>query len=149
MPARQNNLSQYKNDVSFMLRDTLETFQVISENLSFIFGSNSGNIQRAISEALKDFDEVEHPFEIIQNSSLSEFQRAGFYGAQLRLKRDLVSNANERLRAILSSIDRSFFRSVFIKWVDIINNFLGSLSSAFGIAEALKELKDCLRDSLP
>ncbi|UII78585.1 hypothetical protein [Flagellimonas sp. CMM7] len=149
MPARENNLSEYKHDVSFMLRDTLESFQLISDNLSTIFGSNIISIKRAVDETLKDFDEVERPFEVIQNSSLSEFQRAGFYGAQLRLKRDLVSNANERLRATLSSIDISIFRPVFIKWVDIINNFLGSLSSAFGIAEALKELKDCLRDSLP
>ena len=34
----------------------------------------------------------------------------------------------------------------FDKWVNIINNFLFSLVSATGLGEALKELKDCLRN---
>jgi hypothetical protein len=77
------------------------------------------------------------------------FQRAGFYGAQLKVKERQVSEANATLRQRLVGGVRQLWNKPFKKWIDIINNFLGSLASATGLSEALKELKDCLRDELP
>jgi len=60
-----------------------------------------------------------------------------------------VSKANAILRVRIAGGVRQLWQRPFKKWIDIINNFLGSLASATGLSEALKELKDCLRDELP
>ena len=60
-----------------------------------------------------------------------------------------MHTANGRLREAIASGLRSVWNRPFRRWVDVINNFLGSIIAASGIAEALKELKDCLRDELP
>jgi hypothetical protein len=92
-----------------------------------------------------------HPEALIFETPKENFQRAGLYGAQLNIKERQVQEANSQVQESLSLLQstRGFFRSPFKKWIDRINNFLGSLASATGVSEALKELKDCLRDELP
>jgi hypothetical protein len=86
---------------------------------------------------------------LIYEAPRENFQRAGLYGAQLNIKERQVSRANTTLRERLTGGIREFWKKPFKKWIDIINNFLSSLASATGLSEALKELKDCLRDELP
>ena len=126
---------------------------MIEENTHRLFDKNHNEIRSAISEYLKDFiDNTDdsgliHPEVMIYSSPIENFQKAGFYGAQLNLKERQVKKANSRFRQLLN---RSLGRiRIPIKWIDIINNFLGSLASATGVGEALKELKDCIRDEIP
>jgi len=86
---------------------------------------------------------------LIYATSKEDLQRAGFYGVQLALKERQVHRANAGLRQRLAQGLRALWQKPFKKWVDVINNFLGSLVSAAGVGEVIKELKDCLRDELP
>jgi hypothetical protein len=90
-----------------------------------------------------------HPEALVHEAPSANYQRAGFYGVQLQVKERQVTNANKTLREQIASGVRSLWNRPFKKWVDVINNFLGSFSAATGLSEAIKELKDCLRDELP
>lgn len=155
MPLNEENLSEVKARVFSMFTDTIDTFKMIEENAEFLFGENSDQMKSAINEYLDDFmrknsiSNQPHPEALIYQAPLSNFQTAGLYGVQLDVKERQVKNANETVRKSMSQRIRSAFRRPFTKWIDIINNFLGSLVSAVGAGEALKELKDCLRDELP
>lgn len=155
MPLNEENLREVKGRVFAMYMDTINTFELIEENAEFLFGENSDQMKSAINEYLDDFirknniSKEKHPEALIYEAPLKSFQTAGLYGVQLDVKERQVKNANQNVRNSLSQRIRSVFRRPFIKWIDIINNFLGSLVSAVGAGEALKELKDCMRDELP
>lgn len=155
MPLADNDLRDVQNRVMRMFMDTIATFELIEKNAETLYGDRSAEVRTAINEYLDDFlrnttaSGEKHPEALIYQASRHSFQRAGFYGAQLRLKERQVSTANATLRDRLSAGVRGLWKKPFKKWVDIINNFLGSLASATGLSEALKELKDCLRDELP
>jgi hypothetical protein len=153
MPLSINDLQDVKGRVLRMFLDTIATFEFIANNSESIFGDRSREVRAAISEYLDDFlrnpvaSGEEHPETLIYRTSLQSFQRTGFYGAQLQIKERQVLSANARLREQLAI--GQFWNKPFKKWIDVINNFLGSLAAATGLSEALKELKDCLRDELP
>jgi hypothetical protein len=138
-----------------MFMDTIKTIEAIEENADVLFGTNAADVKEAINEYLKDFirntsgSGETHPEVLVYKTSREQFQRAGLYGTQLNVKERHVTQANEALRESLTRRVRSLFRGPFKKWVDRINNFLSSIASATGLGEALKELKDCLRDELP
>lgn len=137
-----------------MFMDTIQTIEAIEKNADVLFDKNADKIREAINEYLDDFirntagSGESHPENLIYKTTRQKFQRAGLYGAQLAVKERHVTRANKELRESLTQPGRSFFRSPFKKWIDRINNFLGSVTSATGIGEAIKELKDCLRDEL-
>ena len=112
-------------------------------------------MKAAINEYFNDFFDrtkqsgEKYPEVLIYQTTKEKFQNAGFYGAQLDLKEKQVNEANSVLRDKLKENFGNLWRLPFKKWADIINNFLGSLVSATGFGEALKELKDCLRNELP
>lgn len=155
MPLSDNALREVQSRVLRMLMDTIATFEVIEQNAEAIYGESAPDVRAAINEYLDDFlrdtgaSGEAHPETLIYRTPRQNFQRAGFYGAQLNLKERQVSRANATLRARLAGGIRQQWNRPFKKWIDIINNFLGSLASATGLSEALKELKDCLRDELP
>lgn len=116
---------------------------------------NAPLVRRAIDECLDDFvrdtgrSGETHPEVLVYKASAGDFQKAGFYGTQLALKELQVSEANNGLRQAFSHpLPGRFWLKKFLKWIDVINNFMGSLVSGIGLAEALKELKDCLRDQI-
>lgn len=155
MPLSDNELRNVQNRVMRMFMDTIDTFQTIEKNAEVIYGDRSRVVRAAINEYLNDFllnteaSGEKHPEALIYEATLQNFQRAGFYGAQLNIKEQQVLRANATLRERLAGGVRELWNKPFKKWIDIINNFLGSLASATGLSEALKELKDCLRDELP
>lgn len=155
MPLADKDLRDVQNRVMRMFMDTIATFELIGKNAEAIYGDRSADVRAAINEYLDDFlrnptaSGEKHPETLIYQISRQGFQRAGFYGAQLRIKERQVATANATLRDRLTTGVRGLWKKPFGKWVDIINNFLGSLASATGLSEALKELKDCLRDELP
>jgi hypothetical protein len=155
MPLSDNDLRDVQGRVLRMFMDTIATFELIERNAETIYGDRAADVRAAINEYLEDFlhdtaaSGEQHPEGLIYKTSRRSFQRAGFYGAQLKIKERQVSTANATLRERLIEGVRGLWRKPFRKWVDIINNFLGSLASATGLSEALKELKDCLRDELP
>lgn len=155
MPLSDNDLREVQSRVLRMFMDTIATFEIIEKNAEAIYGDRSSDVRAAINEYLDDFlhntgDSGEtHPETLIYQTPRQNFQRAGFYGAQLNVKERQVSIANASLRERLAGGVRQLWNKPFKKWIDIINNFLGSLASATGLSEALKELKDCLRDELP
>lgn len=155
MPLSDNDLRDVQRRVLEMFMDTIKTFEMIEKNADIIYGDRSREVQAAINEYLNDFlrntvaSGEKHPEALIFQTPRQNFQRAGFYGAQLNIKERQVSKANATLRERLVGGVRALWKKPFKKWVDIINNFLGSLASATGLSDALKELKDCLRDELP
>jgi len=155
MPLSENELRDVQRRVMMMFMDTISTFETIEENAESIYGERADEMRAAIKEYLNDFlhntaaSGEKHPEALIYEAPRENFQRAGFYGAQLNVKERQVLNANASLRERLAGGLRGFWRKPFKKWVDIINNFLGSLAGATGLSEALKELKDCLRNELP
>jgi hypothetical protein len=156
MPIMETDFQEARRRVLDMFMDTVHTFVVLSEHADALFGPDATAARTAIEECLKDFvfeptqAREAHPEVLIYQTSARNFQKAGFYGAQLDLKRAQVAKANDSLRQSLSDpLGRRALRRSFLKWVDVINNFLGSLASATGLGEALKELKDCLRDLMP
>lgn len=155
MPLSDNDLRDVQSRVMHIFMDTIATFELIERNAEAIYGDKSADVRAAINEYLHDFlrntaaSGEKHPETLIYQTSRQNFQRAGFYGAQLKIKERQVLTANATLRDRLATGVRGLWKKPFKKWVDIINNFLGSLASATGLSEALKELKDCLRDELP
>ena len=155
MPLSDNDLRDVQHRVMHMFMDTIATFEMIERNAEAIYGDRASDVKAAINEYLDDFlrntgaSGESHPETLIYQTSRQNFQRAGFYGAQLKVKEHQVSRANATLREGLARKVRELWNKPFKKWIDIINNFLGSLASATGLSEALKELKDCLRDELP
>lgn len=155
MPLEDDDLREVQRRVMEMFMDTIATFQWIEQHADAMYGDRSADVRAAINEYLSDFLHLieasgePHPEALIYQTSRQRFQRAGFYGAQLKIKERQVLMANATLRERLATGTRALWKRPFKKWVDIINNFLGSLASATGLSEALKELKDCLRDELP
>ncbi|MDJ0740622.1 MAG: hypothetical protein QNJ91_12975 [Gammaproteobacteria bacterium] len=155
MPLTDDELRDVQGRVMRMLVDTINTFETIGVHADGLFGDRAPEVRAAINEYLDDFwrntaaSGETHPEVLIYEAPRENFQKAGFYGAQLDLKERQVTAANGTLRERIVGGARQLWRRPFRKWVDIINNFLGSLASATGLSEALKELKDCLRDELP
>lgn len=140
MPLADNDLRDVQNRVLRMFMDTIATFELIEKNAEAIYGDKSAEIRAAINEYLNDFlrntqaSGESHPETLIYQTSRQSFQKAGFYGAQLRLKEQQVSTANATLRGRLTAGVQGLWKRPFKKWVDIINNFLGSLASATGLS---------------
>ena len=155
MPLPIAEVPNVHNRLMIMLMDTIRTFELINENAQELFGDQAPEVSEAIKEYLDDFlhntqaSGEKHPEVLIYEATRENLQKAGFYGAQLNLKERQVTEANRTLRDRIVGGVRQLWRRPFKKWVDIINNFLGSLASATGLSEALKELKDCLRNELP
>ena len=157
MPLSDEDFHNSQRRVERMFMETISSFRLIEKNAEELFGKNSDQIKAAISEYIDDFIDntknsgEKHPEELIYDDQVSKeiFQSVGFYGAQLDLKERQVQEANSSMQEFFTNPSQGIFRRLFKKWIDIINNFLGSLVSATGAGEALKELKDCLRDELP
>lgn len=155
MPLSEGDLRDVQDRVMQMFMDTIATFETIERSAEAMYGESAPAMRAAIHEYLDDFlrntasSGERHPEELIYRTSRQNFQRAGLYGAQLDVKERQVAVANATLRDRLAGGVRQMWNRPFRKWVDIINNFLSSLTSAAGLGEALKELKDCLRDELP
>jgi hypothetical protein len=155
MPLSDAELPDVQRRVMAMLADTIQTFDLIEQHADTLYGDGAHDIRAALKEFLDDFwrntraSGERHPEALIYETPRQNFQWAGLYGAQLAVKEKHVSRANATLRARLTGGIGGLWRRPFRKWVDVINNFLGSLASATGLGEALKELKDCLRDELP
>lgn len=155
MPLSDDELRDVQRRVTRMFMDTIETFSAIDQHAESIYGDRSSAVRAAINEYMDDFlrnttaSGETHPEVLIYRASRQGFQQAGLYGAQLDIKERQVSGANRTLRQRLADGARSLWKRPFRSWVDIVNNFLGSLAAATGLGEALKELKDCLRDELP
>ena len=154
MPLLESDERDVKHRLVRMYMDTIETFRLISVNTDLYFGENALELSAAIDEYVYDFidntdgEERIHPEGLIFNTDRLELQSAGFYGAQLSLKERQVTRANSNLRTAIGERTKSAFRKPFNKWIDVINNFTGSLEVT-GIGSAIKEIKDCLRDELP
>lgn len=154
MPLLESEERDVKHRLTNMYMDTIKTFEMLSENAEFYFGENGAQIRDAIQEYLEDFirnpdgKERLHPEAAIFKADRVSLQNAGFYGIQLSLKERQVTEANEGLRKSISSRTWAVFRAPFKKWVGRINNFLGSLT-LIGVGEALKEIKDCMREEMP
>ena len=155
MPLTDAELHNVQKRVMVMFMDTISTFETIEKNTELMYGNQASEMRAAIKECLDDFvhetkaSGEKHPKVLIFETSRENYQRAGLYGAQLTVKERQVSNANATLRQRLADGVPGLWNKPFKQWINIINNFLGSLVPATGAGEALKELKDCLRDELP
>ncbi len=150
-----NELTDVQKRVMSMFYDTIDTIELIEQNADVLFRDNEDQIRSAINEYLDDFirnrsnsGEIS-PTDLINKTPKEDFQRVGLYGVQLDNKERHVTQANAEVREGLAQRLLSSFRRPFKKWIDRINPFLGSLASATGVGEALKELKDFLRNELP
>ncbi|MFO1325424.1 MAG: hypothetical protein U1F15_15360 [Burkholderiales bacterium] len=155
MPLSENELDSVRRRVFAMFMDTIGSLELIARNADAIYGENAAQMRSAIDEYLDDFvrntktSGEDHPETLIFRTSRTNLQRAGLYGSQLDVKERHVREANATLRERIAGGLLRAGSGWFRKWIDVINNFLGSLVGASGLAEAIKELKDCLRDELP
>lgn len=154
MPLNEADLPEIRRRVFAMLMDTVRTFERIQASSDPLFGAESARMRAMIDECLNDFVRdpkaagESHPEAVIYAAPARDFQRAGFYGSQLDVKESQVTAANRGLRDALGGVKIFGWRRAFFKWIDVINNFMGSLVAGIGIGEALKEVKDCLRDQI-
>lgn len=154
MPLLEPDEHEVKKRIFNMFMDTIQTFRLLAEHAEEYFGENSTQLKEAINEYIQDFidqpdgKERIHPEELIFKTSRVDLQNEGFYGAQLNLKERQVTEANRTLRKTIIDKVKGTFNSPFKKWVSRINNFLASLGIT-GVGNALKEIKDCLKDELP
>ena len=154
MPLSKSQEDEIKGRIFRMFMDTIYTFELLAKNSELYFGKNSYQIENAINEYLHDFiydpdgEERVHPEVLIYKASRVSLQNAGFYGAQLDLKERQVTESNSELRESILNRVTGTFKTPFKKWVGRINNFLGSLGVT-GVGEALKEIKDCMKEELP
>ncbi len=77
----------------------------------------------------------------IRQTPDDRFFRAGLYGAQLSLKLSMIARCRSRYFSLGGA-------RLLKKLLDAIDRLLDSLIAATGIDEALKELKDILRDNV-
>jgi DUF1009 family protein len=87
-----------------------------------------------------DFD-VQKANSLIQNVAAARLQSFGLYGKQLDLKLAVIAAWTQRF-------SQSRLKKILLKLLDAIDTLLDSLIAATGIDEALKEIKDILRDSI-
>lgn len=129
MPLSDNDLRDVQGRVMQMFMDTIATFEMIEKNADTIYGDRSSEVRAAINEYLNDFlrntgvSGEKYPERLIYQTPRQNFQSAGFYGAQLKIKERQVSRANATLRERLAEGVRELWEKPFKKWVDIINNF--------------------------
>ncbi len=113
MPLSDNDLGEVQERVMRMFMDTITTFEMIEKNADEIYGDRAPEVRAAINEYLDDFlrntenSGETHPEQLIYETPSRNFQRSGFYGAQLDIKERQVSVANVTLR---ESIVRGFRR---------------------------------------
>ena len=156
MPLSEDDVPAVRKRIYSMYMYTNETMRILGAQAPELFGQNGEQMQLAIAEYLQDFIDETHvsgeinPEQAIFEATRESLQTAGFYGAQLDVKERQVLAVNERLqRALSDGPIRRLFRNPFKDWIDVVNNFASSIANTVGIGEALKELKDSLRDELP
>ncbi|PHQ69103.1 MAG: hypothetical protein COB93_08915 [Sneathiella sp.] len=155
MPLSTDDLDDVRRRIFHMFMDSIETIRAIRENGDLLFGERAPLITSAIDEYLEDFiynpngsGEI-HPEAAIFEASREKLQKGGFYGSQLNLKEEQLTQANQDLRENLNQGILGLIRNPFKRFIAHLNNFLFSLIAVAGIGEALKELKDSLVDELP
>lgn len=158
MPLSEGDLNNVRARLLRLFLDIINTVELIDKRCDELYGNSSPFIRAAIAEYLNDFirqptrsGEI-HPEAAIYAADRTALQHAGLYGAQLAAKELQLNASTAELETVLKRPRgglRRFFRAPFAKWVDRVNNFIGSLVSAAGVGEALKELKDLLRGELP
>jgi hypothetical protein len=110
------------------------------EGKSFFIPDLHDEIRAAWEEFLKDFS-LDHAFTLIQNTSTERLQASGLYGRQLNLKLSVVNKWMERF-------SKKRLKKILLRLLDAIDTLLDSLIAATGINEALKEIKEILRNSI-
>ncbi len=85
--------------------------------------------------------QIQKAEQLVFRTSAVTLQAHGLYGTQLRAKLSLV-----RFRFEQFSLHKT--KKALLKLIDAIDTLLSSILSATGIDEALKELKELLRDSV-
>src|SRR5882672_9223844 len=100
MPLSDGQLREVQNRVMRMLWETINTFEFIEKHADGMYGDRGNDIRKALNECLDDHwrktpDSGEtHPETLIYQAPKENFQRAGFYGAQLDIKERQVLQAN-------------------------------------------------------
>lgn len=157
MPLTPNDQEHARPILYNMFIDSMETMRKLDLVLDHYFGPNAEELRAALRECLDDFvfetqsSRYPDPRGLILEIPVNNLIKAGFYGAQLRLKKRQITEANLELRKAIETRSPSnrFFKGPFKKWVARLNNFLGSLIPAANLPEALKEIKDALAGELP
>lgn len=132
-------LSQFLKDTLSFLNHLVNEGYDSKGRLLFIEGELDG-IRAAWKEFQEDFD-LERANGLIKETSASYLLSHGLYGRQLELKLRLISNWHNRFSKMRT-------KKILLKALDATDTLLDSLTKATGIDEALKEIKDILRNSI-
>jgi len=142
------------NDLEREAKDRLKDFLTKSHGLirqlvyegvdkdgrSFFIDDVSGLIREAWKEFEEDF-KIDHAVSLIQQTSAETLKTSGLYGRQLNLKLSVVDKWKKRF-------SEKRIKKILLKLLDAIDTVLDSLIAATGIDQALKEIKDILRNSI-
>jgi hypothetical protein len=106
----------------------------------FFFEDLIIEIREAGDEFEKDF-EVDQALKQIQETAPQKLQKSGLYGKQLHLKLSVVKKWKERF-------SRRRVKRILLELLDAVDTVLDSLLAVTGIDQALKEIKDILRNAI-
>ena len=99
------------------------------------------HVKRAWSKAEERFDKVCKQLRDLSITELSKLDEAGLTGWELVLK---LHNIEYWFGELIAGLGNNALQKLF----DGINNLLDSICNALGIHNALKEIKDAIRDAL-
>ncbi len=138
--------SQAKEQLQSFISETFSLFkQLVYDGFDldqepFFLENHLEQIKAAWKEFHEDFD-TKNAKQKIMEASGRMLQIHGLYGKQLELKLSVINTWRERFNG-----NRA--KKILIKLLDAIDTLLDSLIKATGIDEALKEIKDILRNSI-
>jgi hypothetical protein len=145
MPITPELAVQERGDIIIFIRQVLELLDSIVREPygptgSLIFEDMSNPLSEAWAEFREDFD-IEIAMGKIERASDQSLENHGLYGAQSAGKRRLIE-----IRLGIFNGQRT--KRTLLWLLDSIDTYLDSIINATGLSEALKEIKDLLRNSI-
>lgn len=142
--------SRQEEDAKKKLKDFIhETYQLLDHLVHkeldfhghpFFAADLVGQIREAWEEFQNDF-KLERAYALIHGAPGARLQLSGLYGKQLDLKLSVVRSWVGRFKEVRA-------KKILLRLLDAIDTVLDSLIAATGIDEALKEIKEILRNSI-
>jgi len=135
----KERLTDFLKDTTALVRHLVYE-GIDDDHRPFFFEDLSDQIRTAWEEFEEDFN-INDAIDQINDTDAEKFQASGLYGSQLDLKLSVIDKWKKRF-------SKKRIKKILLKLLDAIDTVLDSLIAATGMNEALKEIKDILRNSI-
>jgi hypothetical protein len=135
-----------KQSLKYFINETLSLIKnlvydgIDVDKRPFFIKDLSDQIRPAWKEFEEDF-KIDHALDQIQKTKAESLQVSGLYGKQLNLKLSVFENWKKRF-------SEKPIKKILLRLLDAIDSILDSVIAATGMDQALKEIKDILRNSI-